>query len=415
MSSTVIKTENIGKLYRLGEIGSTTLNNDVSRWIARIRGKEDPFAKIGEVNDRSSKGTGDFVWAVKGVDLDIKQGDVLGILGRNGSGKSTLLKLLSKVTRPTEGVIKLKGRIASLLEIGTGFHLDLTGRDNIYLNGAVLGMTKREITSKLDEIVAFSGCERYLDTPVKRYSSGMKVRLGFAVAAHLEPEILIIDEVLAVGDAEFQRKCIGKMQDVSHNDGRTVLFVSHQMGNISQLCTSAILMEQGGILMSGDTGYVIEEYLKLNNKEVSYYVADKAKGDVYFEEVAITDNKGNRVNEVPFDDGFKICMRFKCKLSDKLPKIGMAINDRFKRKVFNSYYDFTKINSDTYEVVCDVPGKVLMPGVYNIDADLVIPHMITYDYIRSVCSVSIIDSGSEIIYHQDEMGCVFVKCAWQQQ
>src|ERR1035437_338096 len=215
MSNTVIKVENLGKQYRLGQVGTGTISHDLNRWWSKVRGKEDPYLKIGETNDRATKGESDLVWALKDINFEVKQGEVLGIIGKNGAGKSTLLKILSRVTGPTVGDIKVKGRIASLLEVGTGFHPDLSGRENIFLNGAILGMTKQEIKSKFDEIVDFSGVERYIDTPVKRYSSGMYVRLAFAVAAHLEPEILIVDEVLAVGDAEFQKKCLGKMKDVA--------------------------------------------------------------------------------------------------------------------------------------------------------------------------------------------------------
>ena len=229
MSRKVIEFDNVGKQYVLGTIGTGTLSQDLNRWWARIRGKEDPFLKIGEVNDRTKKGESNFVWVLNDINFSFDEGDVVGIIGKNGAGKSTLLKILSRVTSPTVGTIKVKGRIASLLEVGTGFHPEMTGRENIYMNGTIMGMTKTEIDRKLDEIVDFAGVEKYLDTPVKRYSSGMMVRLGFAIAAHLEPEILVVDEVLAVGDAEFQKKAIGKMQDVSKGEGRTVLFVSHNM------------------------------------------------------------------------------------------------------------------------------------------------------------------------------------------
>lgn len=245
MSNTVIKVENISKQYRLGEVSTGSISHDINRWWHSIRGKENPYLKVGETNNRSSKGNSEYVWALQDINFEVKQGEVLGIIGRNGAGKSTLLKILSKVTQPTLGTIKTKGKIASLLEVGTGFHPELSGRDNIFLNGAILGMTKREIKNKFDEIVDFSGVERYIDTPVKRYSSGMYVRLAFAVAAHLEPEILIVDEVLAVGDAEFQKKCLGKMKDVSVNDGRTVLFVSHSMTSILTLCNNAIFLDNG--------------------------------------------------------------------------------------------------------------------------------------------------------------------------
>jgi lipopolysaccharide transport system ATP-binding protein len=260
-----IKIENLSKLYRLGQVGTGTLQQDFKRWWWKIRGKGDPFAKIGETNDRTTKGTSDYVWALKDVNFDVIQGEVLGIIGRNGAGKSTLLKILSKTTSPTSGSIKINGRIASLLEVGTGFHPELTGRENIFLNGAILGMTKREIRSKFDEIVNFSGVERYIDTPVKRYSSGMYVRLAFAVAAHLEPEILVVDEVLAVGDAEFQKKCLGKMKDVSVNDGRTVLFVSHNMAAIKTLCSQGVVMQHGSISYTGGALDSVEYYQKLNN------------------------------------------------------------------------------------------------------------------------------------------------------
>ncbi|WP_333808732.1 ABC transporter ATP-binding protein [Flavobacterium sp.] len=258
----ILKAENISKQYRLGTVGTGTLSHDLNRWWHAIRGKEDPYLKVGETNDRSSKGNSDYVWALQDINFEVNRGEVLGIIGKNGAGKSTLLKILSKVTAPTTGVIKSRGRIASLLEVGTGFNPELTGRENIYLNGAILGMTKKEITSKLDEIVAFSGCERYIDTPTKRYSSGMTVRLAFAVAAFLEPEILVVDEVLAVGDAEFQKKAIGKMQDISKSEGRTVLFVSHNMAAVRSLCTRGMLIENGKTVFFGDIDETINLYLK---------------------------------------------------------------------------------------------------------------------------------------------------------
>src|SRR5690606_8688486 len=262
MNDIILKAENISKQYRLGLVGTGTISHDLNRWWHKVRGKEDPYLKIGEVNDRSTKGTSDYVWALKDINFEVKQGEVLGIIGKNGAGKSTLLKILSKVTSPTTGEIKTRGRIASLLEVGTGFHGEMTGRENIYLNGAILGMTKKEIRSKIDEIIEFSGCERYIDTPVKRYSSGMTVRLAFAVAAFLEPEILVIDEVLAVGDAEFQKKAIGKMQDISKGEGRTVLFVSHNMDAIATLTTRLIVLKNGKISFEGSPDMGIKEYLK---------------------------------------------------------------------------------------------------------------------------------------------------------
>lgn len=265
--STVIKVEGLGKQYRLGEVGTGTLSHDLNRWWARIRGKDDPFAKVGESNDRALKGESEYVWALKDINFEVKAGEVLGIIGRNGAGKSTLLKILSKVTKPSTGRILTKGRIASLLEVGTGFHPEMTGRDNIFLNGAIMGMGKAEIRKKFDEIVDFAGVERYIDTPVKRYSSGMYVRLAFAVAAYLEPEILIVDEVLAVGDSEFQEKCLGKMKDVSVNEGRTVLFVSHDMNAVSNLTNNCMLLVNGKIDTIGKTDQIINSYLNKRGDE----------------------------------------------------------------------------------------------------------------------------------------------------
>ena len=262
MSDTVISVENISKAYRLGQIGGGTLREDFTRWWARLRSKPDPFLKIGE--EHHARKMGEQFWALDDVSFQVKQGEVLGIIGRNGAGKSTMLKILSQVTTPTSGEIKIKGRIASLLEVGTGFHPELTGRENVFLNGAILGMTKAEIRKKFDEIIAFSGIEEFIDTPVKRYSSGMYVRLAFAVAAHLEPEILIVDEVLAVGDIEFQRKCLGKMQDVSQREGRTVLFVSHNMLAVQRLCTRGLLFANGRLKVSGSINDVIGDYASTN-------------------------------------------------------------------------------------------------------------------------------------------------------
>ncbi|MCW3082647.1 MAG: transporter ATP-binding protein [Bacteroidetes bacterium] len=267
MSDTIIKVEGLGKQYRLGQIGTGALSHDINRAWHLLRGKEDPYLKVGEVNDRTMKGGSDLVWALKDINFDVKRGEAIGIIGKNGAGKSTLLKILSQITSPTVGEIKVKGRIAALLEVGTGFHPELTGRENIFLNGAILGMTKAEIRRKLDEIIAFSGVEKYVDTPAKRYSSGMMVRLGFAVAAHLEPEILIVDEVLAVGDAEFQKKAIGKMKEVSEAGERTVLFVSHNMASVKSLCSKGIVLSNGSISFSGGVDESVNAYLKDGNDE----------------------------------------------------------------------------------------------------------------------------------------------------
>ena len=265
-----VEFNNVGKMYRLGRVGTGTLSHDLNRWwTTTILRKEDPYLKIGETNDRSKKGSSEYVWALRDISFKVEQGDVVGIIGKNGAGKSTLLKLLSRITSPTTGSIRYQGRIASLLEVGTGFHPEMTGRENIYMNGSIMGMTKKEITRKLDEIVDFAGVERYLDTPVKRYSSGMTVRLGFAVAAFLEPEILVVDEVLTVGDAEFQKKAIGKMNDVAQSEGRTVLFVSHNMAAVKNLCTRGVVLRNGMLAYDGTTEEAVNFYLQ-NNTFLEY-------------------------------------------------------------------------------------------------------------------------------------------------
>lgn len=298
MSKTVIKVENLSKLYRLGEVGTGTVSHDLNRWWAKLRGKEDPYAKVGQTNDRSAKAEKDeHIWALQDINFELKQGELLGIIGKNGAGKSTLLKLLSRITSPTSGSIKTKGRIASLLEVGTGFHPEMTGRENVYLNGTILGMTRREIDAKFEEIMDFAGCLKYADTPVKRYSSGMKVRLGFAVAAFLEPEILVVDEVLAVGDAEFQKKAIGKMQDISSGGGRTVLFVSHNMASVKSLCTRGVVMNNGTLAFKGTAEESVNYYLSLNKKDDRVDLKQrkdrKGNGDLMFEKVIIKNN-GNQ-------------------------------------------------------------------------------------------------------------------------
>ncbi len=302
MKDIILKAENISKQYRLGQVGTGTMAHDLNRWWHQIRGKENPYLKIGDTNDRSTKGESDYVWALQDINFEVERGEVLGIIGKNGAGKSTLLKILSRVTAPTTGHIKFGGRVASLLEVGTGFNPELTGRENIYLNGAILGMTKKEIASKIDEIIDFSGCERYIDTPVKRYSSGMYVRLAFAVAAFLDPEILIIDEVLAVGDAEFQKKAIGKMGDISRSEGRTILFVSHQLGAVATLCNKGMLMDKGCIIDYGSISNVLTTYTESSNsKELSYVSLDKTK-DIFIDSCSLKKNNANNTNEFLSND-----------------------------------------------------------------------------------------------------------------
>ena len=283
--SAAIQLQDVSKLYRLGQVGTGTISHDLNRWWHLIRGKEDPYARVGQVNDRaqsngSDEKAPDYVWALQNIDLEVQEGEILGIIGRNGAGKSTLLKLLSRITAPTTGEIRTRGRIASLLEVGTGFHPELTGRENIYLNGAILGMTRHEIGKSLEEIVDFSGCTKYLDTPVKRYSSGMTVRLGFAVAAHLRCETLVVDEVLAVGDAEFTRKSMNKMKEVCRKSGKSVLLVSHNMGSIRSIATRCVLLDKGEIADTGPPSQIIEQYFVQNHEQSK----SRVPGVIEFEE-----------------------------------------------------------------------------------------------------------------------------------
>lgn len=324
---TAIEFDNVGKLYKLGLVGTGTLSHDLNRWWkTKILHQEDPYLKIGETNDRTSKGNTDYVWALKDISFKVEQGDVVGIIGKNGAGKSTLLKLLSRVTSPSTGIIRARGRIGSLLEVGTGFHPELTGRENIYMNGSIMGMTKHEIDRKLDEIVDFSGCERYIDTPVKRYSSGMTVRLGFAVAAFMEPEILVVDEVLAVGDAEFQKKAIGKMQDVSKGGGRTVLFVSHNMNAVRRLCKSGIVLKNGQIVYTGSTDNCVDYYIDSNSADLfSHTIIDNSmrepwnSKEITFEEVKLLNNPYEMGSDEPIELEFKMKRNYgkvdKCRFS----------------------------------------------------------------------------------------------------
>lgn len=370
MSNVVIRVENLGKQYRLGQVGTGTIANDVNRWWHRIRGKEDPYLKIGETNDRTKKGDSDLVWAIKDINFEVKQGEVLGIIGKNGAGKSTLLKILSRVTGPSVGDIRVKGRIASLLEVGTGFHPELTGRENIYLNGAILGMTKQEIKSKFDEIVDFSGVERYIDTPVKRYSSGMYVRLAFAVAAHLEPEILIVDEVLAVGDAEFQKKCLGKMKDVS-GQGRTVLFVSHNMIAVKDLCTKTIILEKGHLTKIGETNQVINNYLNQSFSNIAHrsWELNKAPGT---EQVKLI--KAQMIPQLEqLSDPITILtplvfeFEFVNFIDDFAVTLGIELFTLSGIDIFTSGpTTVKKLKKGTYKTTCTVPSELLNDGVYTI-------------------------------------------------
>ena len=417
MSKIAIKVENLSKAYQLGNIGTGTISRDIERWWAKTRGKEDPFLRIGETNDRTTKSESNIVWSLKDINFEIQQGDAVGIIGRNGAGKSTLLKILSRVTAPTTGKILGNGRIASLLEVGTGFHPELTGRENIYLNGAILGMRKREIDRKFDEIVDFSGVERYIDTPVKRYSSGMYVRLAFAVAAHLESEILIVDEVLAVGDAEFQKKCLGKMGEVSKGEGRTVLFVSHNMGAIQSLCNNSIVLKNGFVDFYGGTSNAINNYLNVSfDKSKCLYtnISPKECSDIL--EISILNNKNKASQQFRFDEIIKIQFVLKVHKEDLDAVLGFRIKDQLERNIFTSEVvvgDYFS-NSNVIKIEAQIPSNFLVPNSYQIIIGF---HKVNVEIIRyfdDELSFSIEETGTDFFkYAGNDYGCVFANCEWK--
>jgi lipopolysaccharide transport system ATP-binding protein len=382
MSDIILKAENISKQYRLGLVGTGTLTHDLNRLWHRLRGKEDPYLKVGAVNDRSAATSSDYVWALQDINFEVKRGEILGIIGKNGAGKSTLLKILSRITSPTTGSIKTKGRIASLLEVGTGMHPELTGRENIFLNGAILGMNKTEISSKIDEIIEFSGCQMYIDTPVKRYSSGMRVRLGFAVAAFLEPDILVVDEVLAVGDAEFQKKAIGKMQDISNIAGRTVLFVSHNMASIKNLCTRCVVLKNGSTQFDGKTEEAISFYLSSANFELVKdleMISDRSgTGEAIFSKFYIEDKFGNKIENTLNGDTVFFCFEISVKTIREngcFLDIGFSIHtdqDELLSVIYSSYQQET-IKTDREDriiVKCKIDSLPLNSGDYIIKGRL---------------------------------------------
>lgn len=395
--STAIEFNNISKLYRLGLVSSGTLSNDLKRWwTMNILHKEDPFMKVGSINDRSKAADSEYVWALKDIDFKVEQGDVVGIIGKNGAGKSTLLKLLSRVTGPTTGAIKARGRIGALLEVGTGFHSELTGRENIYMNGSILGMTKTEITRKLDEIIGFSGCERYIDTPVKRYSSGMMVRLGFAVAAHLDPEILVVDEVLAVGDAEFQKKAIGKMQDVSKGEGRTVLFVSHNMGSIARLCTKGVVLNKGSVAFQGTQTQAIDYYLNLDYKKSVVYEATVSK-PIQVCCAKVLNNEGKLTSQFFTTHKVEIAISTH-NSSNKDIRGNFAIVNSIDQEIMVERFDVPKGDHDF--LICFDASKML-PGVYSISLALDTYGVAVYDLLDHVVTFDLIDIGEKYSISRD--------------
>ncbi len=408
----VLKVENIYKQYELGQVSTGTMAHDFNRWLHKIRGKEDPYHKITERNTRDEKGGSKFVWALDDISFDVHQGDVVGIIGRNGAGKSTLLKILSKVTSPTKGNIKIKGRIASLLEVGTGFHPDLSGRENIFLNGAILGMTKKEIHAKFDEIVAFSGVDKYIDTPVKRYSSGMYVRLAFSVAAHLEPEILIVDEVLAVGDAEFQRKCLGKMKEVSQQ-GRTVIFVSHNLVAVKSLCTKGIVMDQGKLVFSGSADEAVESYMNTNASKVKpstvFSSPDDAIGNEFIKIKSIT----VQPEKLFITDAIQLDFSF-WNFTDELKfNVSFDVIDVFGEVVFGSGNEFSSINN-VGSASCLIPSNLMNDGIYSIHVYVHTAGMRKlYDFM-DIVSFEVFDKERNHAYYGKINGAVRPKLTWKE-
>lgn len=405
-----IKAENLGKAYQLGQIGTGTISRDLERWIAQIRGKEDPFLKIGEANDRSQKGASDIVWSLKDINFEIEQGDAVGIIGRNGAGKSTLLKLLSKVTSPTTGKISGKGRIASLLEVGTGFHPELSGRENIFLNGAILGMRKKEIERKFDEIVDFAGIERYIDTPVKRYSSGMYVRLAFAVAAHLESEILIVDEVLAVGDAEFQKKCLGKMGDVSKGEGRTVLFVSHHMGSIMQLCNKGIFLKNGGLYSQGLINDIVPLYTADQANAQNNYINHNLTPEFSLKSIHFSTN--SRESHIYHQDQINIHFDFNNYANrPNNTMITAIVKNEMNQRLFASHQ---KLDKDNFtQLTLQIPGNLLLPKSYYVDVLIHVPFVKYVERIEDKIKLQIEESVHlHTLFPTEDFGYIDADAKW---
>lgn len=374
MSTIAIKVEEVSKLYRLGEISTGTISQDLNRWFKRTFKNENPYSKIGESNDRTTKGKSEFVWALNNINFEVHKGEIIGVIGANGAGKSTLLKLLSKITKPTEGNIYLDGKISSLLEVGTGFHPEMTGRENVFMNGAILGMKKREIAKELDSIIDFSGVEKYIDTPIKRYSTGMKVRLGFAVAAHLNQEILIVDEVLAVGDAEFQRKCLGSMQRVG-TQGKTVLFVSHNMAAIKQLCSRTVVLDKGILIADTTTELGITKYLESIKTEsidtVNFLLNNIEKdNDIHYNNITIK-QQGNIVSELNNDEPIEIAIAYRILSRIIGYRLILLIYDNFDNLISKCFFDEqndigTTIQQGFYQTIFTIPANILIDGTYKI-------------------------------------------------
>lgn len=411
---TAIEFNNISKQYRLGLVSTNTLSHDLKRWYAmNIQGKDDPYLKIGEVNDRAHRGESEYVWALKDINFKVEQGDVLGIIGKNGAGKSTLLKILSKVTTPSTGTIKARGRIASLLEVGTGFHPEMTGRENIYMNGAIMGMTKAEINRKFDEIVDFSGVERYIDTPAKRYSSGMTVRLGFAIAAHLDPEILVVDEVLAVGDAEFQKKAIGKMQDVSKGEGRTVLFVSHNMSAVSRLCKTGVMLENGCIQKVGLMNDVIDTYLGDNSQLDAIYQNNLVNNKVHVVRARLFDNRNAFRNTFSnFEDIF-LDVDVLCDSNKKNIRCNIGLVDMQGNLLFLQRVMIDNKQNPLVNFVLTMKSNVFIEGKYFVSLSLDIENEILFELVEKALMFEIVDTQVSVEHNMKNSKEGIIKSVWE--
>ncbi|RFZ85799.1 ATP-binding cassette domain-containing protein [Mucilaginibacter terrenus] len=432
MGNIAIKVEQLSKAYQLGDFGTGTLSRDIERKWALIRGKEDPFLKIGETNDRSKAGTSDVVWSLKDLNFEIEQGEAIGVIGRNGAGKSTLLKVLSRVTVPTVGSVKIKGRVASLLEVGTGFHPELTGKENIFLNGAILGMRKHEIKKHFDAIVDFAGVERYIDTPVKRYSSGMYVRLAFAVAAHLESEILIVDEVLAVGDAEFQKKCLGKMGEVSKGEGRTVLFVSHNMAAISNLCTKSILLKHGQLQTIDYTSRVIDNYIRtgenndgqINSEDI---IVKQASTKAGFHTLRLLSRSKGITADFAINEDIIVEIEYDVYQDGATIQPSIHLLDTLDTCIFATFsapsasatidtYYKKPLEKGRYKSTCIIPGNYLNDKSYKINAFLVPEDISDMAVAENVLAFTVVETGEmRKEYTGDWWGVVRPKLSWSTQ
>ena len=408
----VIQIENLSKRYRLGTIGGGTLRDDVSRWLASIRGRPDPTAKVGG-KETARDITKREHWALRNVNLAVQKSELLGVIGSNGAGKSTLLKILSRITTPTSGRITIRGRVGSLLEVGTGFHMELTGRENVFLNGAILGMSRAEVSRKFDEIVEFAGMARFIDTPAKRYSSGMAVRLAFAVAAHLDPEILVVDEVLAVGDFEFQQKCIGKMQDAA-GDGRTVLFVSHNLSTVSKLCTRCVWLDRGEVRETGQVDRVISAYEEitlsgLNDAGDTPYDLDASIGQVR------VDSPGDGRESILPGDPVRIRISGVCRSPLPAVQVGCGLYAEDGRRLSllesrcaNAQFELAP---GRFEIQCTISGVPLTEGRYSLNIALMQQHTLLDSRVRAV-SFRVQNPESELA-SAAEFGPLRLHHSWQ--